>query len=167
MNHLFYSIITLLIALFFIILGAIAMIIQWSHHVAITVIDFMLNHTLSISVFGFLAVVIGIALVINVVQSALTRYYRIRSDKSPISLSDTLISDYLSTYWKELFPYAEVPCRILLKKHRIQIVADLPPFPIGEQKELLKRIEEDLLDLFRSVLGFRDELDLSISFQKK
>lgn len=167
MNHLFYSLITLLVALFFIVLGALAMMLQWSTHVSSSVIDFILNNTTTLFLFGFVAVVIGVALTINIAQSAFTHYYRIRSTDNPVILSDALIYDYLNSYWKELLPYAEVPCRILLKKHRIQIVADLPYFPVKEQKELLKRIEQDLLDLFRGVLGFRDELDLSISFKKK
>ena len=52
-----------------------------------------------------------------------------------------------------------------MKKDSIKIIADLPAVPYDEQKYLLERMEKDVQDLFRDTLGYREEIELAVSFQ--
>lgn len=167
MNHFLYALITLIISLFFILLGVICVLIPWSDSIQSSVIQFLQHNMLPLFLFGVSVIVIGVALASSILFSSRKRYYRIQSTAHPITLSETVIRDYLYTYWKKLFPQHEIPCHVIMKKKKIQVIADLPFIPILEQKSLLEKIEKDLVDMFRDILGYREELDISISFEKE
>lgn len=167
MTHFFYSFITLIIALFFFILGFIAMLIPWSSGISNMIVSFIVNQSLILFLFGLGFAVIGAALALHIILSSRRRYVTLHLGKLTFSISEKLIGDYLSAYWKELFPHKEIPYRVVLKKHSVEITADLPFAPLEVQKDLLEKIEKDLGDLFRDVLGYREDLNLEISFQPK
>lgn len=167
MSHILYSLITVIISLFFILLGIISLLIPWSEQIRSSIILFIADNTLALLLFGFCSVIIGAGLISTIVLNSQRRYYRIQSGSHPITLSESVVQDYLTVYWQRLFPQKEIPCRLVIKKKKIQVIADLPYVPILEQKSLLEKIEKDLLDTFRDVLGYREELDVSISFAQE
>lgn len=140
------------------------MLIPWADQIRYSVIHFISENPIALFFFGLSIALIGIALIATIVFNSQRRYYHIQSGSHPITLSETVVSDYLNSYWKKLFPNQETPCRVLIRKKKIQVTADLPFVPILEQKSLLEKIEKDLLSTFRDVLGYREELDVSISF---
>jgi hypothetical protein len=154
----------MIIAAFFILLGIISMLIPWSFQIRTSIVHFISENPIALFFFGFSTVLIGAALISTIVFNAQRRYYHIQSGSHPITLSETVVYDYLDSYWKSLFPAQETPCRVLIKKKKIQVTADLPFVPILEQKNLLEKIERDLLEMFRDILGYREDLDVSISF---
>lgn len=165
MNNLFYSLISLAIAIFFIMLGIISVMLPWSPMVRTDLIQFILEDSIAIFIFGFCLIIIGLAVVINIAFSARRSYYRLRSGPKSIWIDESVIQDYLNSYWKDLFPQSSVPNRLIMKKNKIHLVADLPYIPLAEQKELLERIKTDLTDLFGTFLGYRETFYLSASFQ--
>lgn len=114
---------------------------------------------------GILLLALGLAHATILIRISRRRYVHLGTGAHPITLSETLIHDYLESYWKELFPEAEIPYQLVMKKGNLQVIADLPHVPPEEENSLLKRIEGDLIDLFRGILGYPGRLDVAIRFQ--
>lgn len=165
MSNFFYSLISFIVAVFFIMLGVIGVIIPWSPGVRTDLIQFILDDSLAISLFGFASIIIGLAIVTNILLNTKRRYYRIRSDKNSIEVDETVIQQYLQAYWKQLFPDSDIPSRLSLKNNKIHIIVDLPPIPYGQQQLLIERIKTDLRSTFAKMLGYHHEFYLSASFQ--
>jgi hypothetical protein len=165
MNNLFYSLISLAIALFFLTLGIMCMMLPWSPIVRSDLIQFILEDSIAISLFGFGFAIVALALIINIGFSTRYNYYKVRSEPNAISIDETIIQEYLNTYWKTLFPQSTIPSRLKIKKNRIYIIADLPYIPLQEQKQFLEKVKAELNDLFSTILGYRDVFYLSASFQ--
>lgn len=167
MYNFFYSLISLIVALFFILIGIIADMIPWSETTRTTLIQLLNEDALAISLFGFVFIVIGLAIVVNILQSTRRSYYHIRANDSSIAVDEAIIEQYLKTYWQQAFPGRDIPCRVALRNNKIRITADLPHYPLSEQKQLLEKIKDDLSNIFADTLGYRDEFNISISFQPK
>lgn len=157
--------ITAILALFFLILGILGVLLPWSPAIRAEIVDFLLSNTLTISLFGFLFFAIGLGVLVQLFLGMKRHYFTSRLKAVDFEVSEKVIRDYLSVYFRELFPYSEVPCQIILKKKKAKITADLPPLPKGEQGAMVKKIESDLSDIFRDLIGYPHELLLSISFQ--
>lgn len=166
MYNLIYSFISFIIALFFILIGGIAVLIPWSAKIRTDLIQFILEDALAISLFGFAFMVIGLASAASILLNAKRKYYHIKSGDQAVFVDEALIQQYLSLYWKQLFPLNDIPCRLSLKKNKVYISADLPPMPQSEQRPLLERIRKDLTQLFEKKLGYHEQISFSISFQK-
>lgn len=167
MNHFLYSLISFIIALFFILLGIIGIILPWSPDVRSHIVNFIFEDSVFIFLFGLGFFFIGTAIVVNIIVSSRRRYYEVRSGSSLVKVDETLFQSYLNTYWKQMFPKNEIPNRVTLRKNKIHITADLPYIPLAQQKELLEKIEGDLNDIFNRILGHRHECLISISFQSE
>ncbi len=159
-----YTLLSFILSLFFVAVGASALTIAISPYARAEAITFLLESTNLIILFGLLFIVIGIISFFYLVQSTKRKYYTLKSQKLEIDVSESVIIKYLKNYFRELYPYNDIPCQIELKKRRAEITADLPFVPLAEQKELLKKIEEDLNSIFRDQIGYRNELKVSISF---
>lgn len=164
MSNLLYSLISFSIAVFFILLGLICILLPWSPGMRTNVIQFILENSVTIFLFGFGFMMIGIFIVINILLSARRQYYQIQSDTNPVLVDESLIQEYVNGYWKELFPEAEIPSRLTLKQNKIHVQADLPYLSEPQQEILLERIKKDLKDLFGRILGYQEPFYLSISF---
>lgn len=164
MSHFLYSLISFIVAIFFLLLGIVGIIIPWSSAVRAHFVQFILEDSLFIFLFGLGFVIIGAAIAINVILNAKKKYYEIHTGNNAAIVDESLFQDYLNTYWRQLFPKHEVPNQITLKKNKIHVAADLPYIPISEQKALLERIEKDLNDIFSRIFGYRNEFVITISF---
>lgn len=159
-----YTLLSFILSLFFIAVGISSLAIAFSPFARTEVITFLLEHPNLIALFGLLFIAIGLISFFYLIQSTKRKYYTLKSQKLEIDVSESVISKYLRSYFRELYPYSDVPCQVELKKRRAEVTADLPFVPVNEQKELLKRIEEDLTAIFRDQIGYRNELKVSISF---
>ncbi len=167
MSNLFHSLISLVIALFFVLIGLISIMIPWSADIRYKLIHFILEDALAISLFGFAFIVVGSAIIANILLNARHQYYHIRSGVGAIKIETAIIQQHLTLYFKELFPSNDIPCRIAMKKNKIHITIDLPFTPPTQQRELLERIKGDIQHLFATKLGYLDEFFLSASFHDK
>ena len=112
MANLFYSLISFIIALFFIMAGIVAAMIPWSPIIRTALVNFLLDDALAISLFGFASIVIGLAIVVNILLGTRRRYYHIKTTLSSAFVDENVIHQYLATYWEQLFPGAEIPFQI-------------------------------------------------------
>ncbi len=165
MNTLFYSFISLLAALFFILLGIGTMSISLSPQFRTDLIQFILENSIAIFLFGFSFFIIGMAIVINITWGARKSYYQLSSGPRSVLVDEAVIQDYLDSYWKEVFPQSKIPSQLTLKKNKIYLTTDLPYIPYAEQKAVLERINHDLSEMFAKFLGYRQPFYLSASFQ--
>lgn len=165
MTHFFYSLISFLIAIFFILLGLIGVLIPWSENVRAEVITLINEHSIAISLFGLSFMTIGIAVMANIIINSKTSYHHFTLGKNFVSVDESIIQRYLNEYWKELFSGQEIPHRITLKDNKINITADLPYLQQQQQGILLAKIEQELTELFSDILGYRQQFSLSVSFQ--
>lgn len=167
MFNFFYSFVCFVVSLFFLLLGVICLILPWSAAVRTDLIQFILENTTAIALFGLGLVIIGSLIAINFILGFKKRYYYIEAGKKSVAVDETLIQQYLHTYMKQLFPQCEVPTRLILKKNKIKVIADLPETPLVEQNAIIQRIQQDLEDIFKRILGYSHELIFAISFPKK
>lgn len=167
MNYFFYSSISFIISIFFILLGVVGVLLPWSSDMRTRITQLLLEESWLVFLFGLGFIIIGTAIVTNLILSTKRRYYEIRSNHLVTKIDESLFQDYLSTYWKQLFPACEIPNQIILKNNKIHVAADLPYIPLEQQKTLLERIERDLNDIFNRILGMRYEYVISISFQSE
>ena len=165
MSNFFYSLISLIISLFFILVGIVAIMIPWSEDTRTSLIQFILEDSLAISLFGFTIMVIGLAIAINILLGTRRRYYHITSHEAPADVDEAIVQQYLTSYWKQLFPGSDIPCRLTIKNNKFHISVDFPYLPLDEQKELLERIKRELRITFAKVLGYHEDFHLSATFQ--
>lgn len=166
MRHFFYSLISFIVGLFFILLGVVGILVPWSPEVRSHLVRFIQEDSVFIFLFGLGLLIIGLAIATFVILSTRKRYYEIRSGENLVKIDEALFQDYLNIYWKQLFPKYEIPNRVALKKNKIYVTADLPYIPDSQQKALIERIERDLNDIFTRIIGYSHEYVISISFQE-
>lgn len=154
------------IGLFFLLLGLIAIILPWSIGLRTDVVLFFLENSIAISLFGFGFFLIGIGMLVNFYLSSRRSSYRLHS-KQPVVIDQRIMEQYLTSYWKQLFPQQEIPTQLFLRKNRLKITADLPYVPLLEQKPLVEQIEKDLQEIFSNLLGYSESFALALSFAKK
>lgn len=165
MSHFILSLISLVVALFFMLIGIVGILIPWSVGIRHALTQFIFEDSLAISLFGFTFFVIGLAIAINILLNTRKHYYRINSKNASTTVEEAVIEEYLASYWHKLFPQHEIPCQLALKDNKIHITVDFPYLPIQEQRPLLERVRKDLMAIFTKVLGYQDEFFLSASFQ--
>lgn len=167
MTNFLYSLITFLIAIFFILLGLVGIILPWSTNMQTLVTNLMLNYSIMVFLFSFCILAIGVATAFHIILSLKRQYYHFKVHGQTVSVDTTLIHNYLQIYWKELFPKNTVPFQLNLKKNKFHIIVDLPYVEKSQQKELLERIRQDVSTLFVELLGYRQYFQLSASFQER
>lgn len=165
MYHLFYSLISIIITLFFVLMGSLAIIIPWSEAIRTRLIQFIQEDSLAISLFGFAILVTGLSWLANIILNSRRKTYRLKSDSGLIDIEESVIQDYVNAYCKKLFPDHEIPCRLVIKDNKIHLSIDFPNVPENDQKDLLNRIKIDLKSTFARILGYRDQFYLTATFQ--
>lgn len=167
MFNLLYYLIVFVIAIFFVILGLIAAILPWSTGLRTDIVEFILANSIAISLFGFGFMIIGGIMILNLILNARRKYYHARVGSNLVTIDEAVIQRYLQAYWERLFPNKEVPTRLVIKKNKIKITADLPYTPQNEQEEFITQVKQDLREIFTKILGYPNEFVLSLSFQSK
>lgn len=165
MNHFIYSLISFIIALFFIMLGVISALMPWFPAMRADLIQFLLENSIAIFLFGMAFLTIGVCMVVNIILHAKKHYYEFTVGEHPVRIEEDLIQKYLQTYFQNLFPAKEVPCHLSIKQNRLYITADLPPVPSSQRDIIIEKIQQDLKKLFSEHLGYHSEYYLSASFQ--
>jgi len=79
MSNLFYIIGSLVIGIFFTMLGIIGLMIPWDPATRTAVVQFIFENSISIMIFGFAFFIIGISILINLVLGFRKRQYTIRT----------------------------------------------------------------------------------------
>lgn len=163
--HFFYTLSVFIIGLFFILLSISVFLIEIFESLKIDALNFLLQDDLFLPIFGFIALLIGVAIIFHVFDSLKKRYHHVQSKKGDYYLEEKVFKDSISTYWKNLFPDQEIQTLIILNKKNLKIVANLPFISLDKQKDLLSKIDRDLKNILHNQIGYYKPYVLSISFE--
>jgi hypothetical protein len=164
---LFFSLMSFLLALFFVLMGLLCLIFPWSEMMQSAVIDFILTNSLAISLLGLTSLILGVGRIFFIISGNKPAYYHYRSDSRPVWIDESIIQNYVESYWKTLFPRGSISNRIVLKKNKIFLSADLPYVPAAEQPQLMHKIQKELSEKLALMLGYKGSFTLSATFQPK
>lgn len=165
LGRFFYLAISFVIGTFFFVLGAFSIVLPWSVFLQSVSTRFILQNTLILSLFGFGFVLMGLSIVIYTILNTRRRYIHIRTGERAVTIDQTVVQQYLESYWHEHFPKSPVSFQLSIKKQSIQIIADLPALPLHEQKVFLEHVKQDFSELFSHQLGYPYDVHLIASFQ--
>lgn len=154
----------IILAAFFVLLGLISLIFPWSASIRTQVVGFLLSNSLILTLIGLSFLMIGLGVILQMLNGLKRRYVVLKEKGPKTEISEEVFEDYIKLYFNELFPKTNVPLRVQLKKKKAKVIADLPYIHEEEQEPLLNRIEDDLTDIFRELIGWRHDLLLAISF---
>lgn len=164
-SNVFFSALNLLIAVFFLLLGTIALVLPWDIDFRLTLFDFLSSHTFTMLLMAAAFYAIAI-LIFKTVFGHRRRYYSVRTGAQSIAVDPLVIKQTLQPYWKGLFGSKEVTSQVDIKHNKIYITAHLPNCPFDQQRDLFKKIETDIVERLKKTLDYRDELHLTVSFEK-
>jgi hypothetical protein len=156
----------LVIGLFFFVLGIVGVLLAWSATLQSGIMQYIIENPLLFTLLSLCFAIGGLALFVFPFLWGSKKYIQIRSGPYAVILDENVVHQYLTAYFKKLFPETSIPFNIHLNKKSIQITTDLPPLPVEEQKFCLEQIQTDLNDLFRIQLGYPYEVHLLVSFVK-
>lgn len=166
MTHLLYSFLTVIIALFFLILGFFAFFLPWVESLQVIVINFIRFDAWPWNLFGLGLIIAGLALLGHVWYASKRTYLTLKTGIYETTIHQSVLDDYFRSYWQKLFPKQEIPYHFALKRRKILIHADLPFFPKEEQGALANRIKEEISGILRDFLGYPYQMEISLSFEK-
>src|SRR5581483_2426844 len=115
MTNFLYSFITFVIAIFFIMLGVIGVLVPWLPSFRTDLIQFLLEDSIAIFLFGFCFIAIGFAIAVHLLLGVRKNCYYMKVSSNTVAIDESIIQHYLNTYWKELFPENDIPNRLVLK----------------------------------------------------
>lgn len=167
MGNIFYTLFVLAVASFFLVLGAIGLSLPWSAGLQLTLLHFFTSNWIVFSLMNLSLVVIGLSVLALLFSGIQRKTFHIRFGKKGLSIHRDVVQNYLETYWKRIFPHHEVPFRFVIKRQIIQIYADLPYTPENQQEVLMEKIQQDCNEIFFNVIGYQNDIDLSLSFPEE
>ena len=107
---------------------------------------------------------IGCGMIAGLLKLNRRTYYHVRTGDRSIAVDEAVIEGYLQRYWETLFPGKEVSSDVTIQSNQIEVSTDLPHIPFNQQRDLLKRIERELADVFDKVLDSDQEFLFSANF---
>lgn len=100
----FYLAISFILGAFFFVLGIFGIILPWFPRLKTAAVEFIVEHTLILSLFGLGFALIGLSIVIYALLSSRRHYTEIRTGAYAVTLDENVIRHYLESYWEERFP---------------------------------------------------------------
>ena len=165
MQNLLHSLVKLVVALFFVLIGTIGLFIPWSVVLRTNLVQFLLEDSLAISLFGFTFIVLGIFVIANIIINSRIKRYVMKGEGGLTEIDESVIHEYIVTYLKQQFPSRDIPVQINIKNNQIYFFIEFPTHPRDEQQKLLEKVKDDLSKLLSSKLGYRNDFRLSASFR--
>lgn len=162
--HYLYSILNLVLALFFVLFGFITLLLPWSETIRNHVVEFISENSWPWNLFGLGFILIGIAIGTFTMLTRRKRIYSTKQAQGEITISENVIEDYLRAYFTQQFPTHAIPYRFAFQKTGLNLEIDLPSVPHEKQKDLLNKLEEDIEHIFRDFIGYEKELQFTFSF---
>lgn len=150
---------------FFFFIGIISLFLLWSPLFQKTAAEFILENPLILSLFGLGFALMGLSIIIYAFLSTRRRTLLIRTGNLAVTVDENVVRQTLESYWLEQFPESLVSFNLTIKKHAIQIQADLPFLPLEKQKIFLDQVKEDFTQLFGRQIGYPYDVQLIANFK--
>jgi hypothetical protein len=165
-SNLLFRSVSVLLTLILLLTGLFGLIWPWVPGFRHGLIRFLQTDTWVIPLSGGGLLILGLLFLCGVYLASRRTYYHLEMGGNAALVDEQVIEGYLIQYWQSLFGDQEIPTSVTIRKQKIHVTSNLPPVPFAQQRELLKRIETDLGEIFSTVLDYRKEFIFSASFEE-
>lgn len=113
---------------------------------------------------GIVLILTSILLAISFCTLHRWKYLKVRMKPFLCEVDLPVISEYLSLYWKKLFPEKEIQTELFFNyKQKLEIIAYLPELNRSEQKKLLKNSERGISKILRDYFDYKESFNLTFA----
>jgi hypothetical protein len=164
-SRFFYHMPSLVLSVFLLVTGVLALGLAWSPVVRTETITFILEQRWALFSIALILLIGGVTLIAYVIKESRRRYLYVTTGQNACLLDESFIEQYLNVYWKQLFPTQDISYELNIKKNKIKIYAHFPPFPLDEQKRFLEKQRRELSNIFSRLIGYPHDIILGASFK--
>ena len=165
-NRFFTSTIHFFSGVFFVLFGLLTLMIPSTPSYRAMMISLLAEGWLPLTIMGILFIALGIIL-LQLITVRRRSYYQLRSGEQAVTISESLIEESLKHYWTNRFDDKEVFCDLAITKKGLHITLDFPHVELRDQKDFIKRAENDVKVILDKTIGYQGPFHLSASFQQK
>lgn len=163
-GNLLFSAVHLFVVLFILGIGLFFLLLPSSVAFRLALESLLISDTPIFARIGVTITFFGILLLVGFYVLNRKKYLTLKMNGSKILIDEAVIRDYLSHYWKEVFPYHEIFSEVVLHfPQKIEIIAQLPAMSGEEREHLLLRMQNELSVLLARKLGYEKEFFLTIN----
>ncbi len=165
-SNLLFRSVSVLLTLILLISGLFGLMWPWVPKFRSWLVTFLQTDTWVIPMSGAGLLILGIFFLCGVYLTSRRTYYHLEMGGNAALVDEQVIEGYLHQYWDTLFPEQQIPSTVSIRNQKIYVTSNLPHVPFDQQKDILKRIETDLGEIFTTVLDYRKEFIFSASFEE-
>lgn len=170
----FYLVGSFVIGFFFFVIGIFSILLPWSPLLKSLSIQFLLEKTLVLSLFGLGLTLTGLSIVIYTLLRSRRKYVTIRTGEHAVTLDENVVRQYLENYWQEQFPQFQIPFHLNFKKDLSKLLPTFLFFPFRNKKHVLKKstmisaiylgVYLGILTMSTSLLVFTQKNSINLGF---
>lgn len=165
MGNIFTTIISLIVAILFTLIGLIATALPWMPEVHAALIKFLAEDTLYISLLGLTLFTIGIGATTYFIIHHSRRTYTIKKGRDSVAVDKKVLDGYIGEYFKAAFLNEEIPYQLILGKRGIHLSTELPYREKKDREPTAEKVYGDIIDMLEKKFDYQKELYLSVTFK--
>lgn len=163
-GHFFCLLSRLLIGLLILAAGVFILALPESESLREKVIQFMSQGREILFAVGGILTFLGLFMIYSILRRFKRRQAYIRVGDRSVMVDESLIAQYLNTYWEARYPNQKIPFSFAIKKKVIRVNADLPYISKEEQAAFLEGTAKDLQEMFGRLIGTPHDVEFVASF---
>lgn len=165
--NLLFSAVHLFVVLFILAVGIFFLLLPSSLAFRLALEQLLVNDTPMLAKIGAGITVFGITLLVFFYIFNRKNYLTLKMSGSKTLIDEAIIRDYLSQYWKEVFPHQDIYSEVVFHfPQKLEIIAQLPKMEEQEKGQLLSRVQNELSVLLARKLGYEKEFFLTLTSDK-
>ena len=157
-SHKFFSAIELLVVLFILGSGLLLMGVHYSPILRNGAIRLLIEQQWFLLSVGELLVILSLFLFVGFYFMNRRRFLSFQVGSSKASINESIVSDYVTSYWKENFPEVKALPEVCFRGGKeLEVIAHVP-----EGDQLLERVESELSVVLARKVGYEKPFTLTI-----
>ena len=162
-SNLLFSGIHLVVVLLVIAVSALFITLPFSNQIQAVVVDSIFSRSTTLLSIGIPMAIFGLVMLIGFFQMHRKRYFKIQMGCAKTLVDESIIREYVKTYWQSVFPGSKSNLEIvILPKQKIEIITEFPEDK-SISESLLERVKNELGVLLARRLGYEKEFILTIT----
>ena len=154
----------LLIGLLILAVGVFIVALPESEPLREKVVQFMSQGREILFAVGGILILLAVVMIYSILRRLKRRQASIRVGDRSVMVDESLITQYLNTYWEARYPNQKIPFTFAIKKTVIRVNADLPYISKEEQTAFLEETAKDLQEMFGRLIGTPHDVEFIASF---
>jgi hypothetical protein len=158
-----FSAVHLIFVLILLTAGLFLLLSSFSYNLNRIAINALLNYPSIFINLGSFLIAMSALLIIGFYNTYKGRYIKIDAGSDPIFINEKILENYLSSYWKGVFPSEEKePLAFLDRKGMLEIVLSYPKTDL-EMSFLTKKLEKEIKEILIEKFGYKKSFILTFS----